>query len=337
MQEKPKIIFISGRFRAGTSLLWQVFEKLNPFCAWYEPLHPQLAENIRHVKPKTDHLGIEDYWQIYREKPEFSKYYCRDFSYKNLLLSKSDTYGQLQLYIQHLIELSGDKIPVFQFNRMDLRLGWLKANFPEGKIIHIIRDPVSLWFSQRKHIPEHNRNNESYPDAYELMQWSIALSKHFPFLSCQNNRHGFFRFYVIYLLSKMMAEKYADVSVDLQPDVFDSSRFVDKLSKIYDFNLYEIQLMKSVVQTPKTYDYQDDLLDEIRLSVDQLMLDSGLVENFPEIELQQIKKDHPEFWGKQKIIAQSNYYELLGVMADQQATLTNILAERDQALENQGE
>lgn len=98
-------------------------------------------------------------------------------------MEKHECWPELKEYINFLIQNSDDKIPVLQFNRMDLRLSWLKNNFPNSLIINIQRQPYPQWISSRKHIKDESMiNNESYEDAYDLMQWAIDLSEKFPML-----------------------------------------------------------------------------------------------------------------------------------------------------------
>ena len=218
-QAKPPI-FITGRFRSGTSFLWQLFNELDGFCAWYEPLHPQLLPAIKHVEPKYDHVGINDYWHSYRHKPEFATAYSMQFATQQLYLEAEDEYPELEAYIKHLIDLSAPDIPVLQFNRVDLRLSWLRAKFPEAKIIHIERNVLQLYHSQRKHIDLAHRNDAHYWDAYELMPWCYALQQQFPLLFTTDSQHAFYQFYTLYQLSKLLANRYADVSINLDSQVF---------------------------------------------------------------------------------------------------------------------
>ena len=139
--------------------MWQLFNQLDGFCAWYEPLHPQLLSCIEHVQPKADHVGIDDYWDTYRQHPIFSDSYHSEFAFSQLYLEANEEYPELELYINELIDLSGGLVPVLQFNRVDLRLSWLKAKFPKATIIHIKRNPLQLYHSQRKHIPNADKDN----------------------------------------------------------------------------------------------------------------------------------------------------------------------------------
>ena len=127
MSVEKQPIFITGRFRAGTSLLWQIFDQLEGFCAWYEPLHPQLIAAIKYTEPKLDHVGIQDYWTAYRQHPEFESLYSMEFSTKDMYLEEGDEFVELEAYINHVIRLSAEDVAVLQFNRMDLRLHGLRA------------------------------------------------------------------------------------------------------------------------------------------------------------------------------------------------------------------
>ena len=117
-------------------MLWNLFNQLPQYCAWYEPLHTNLIKHITHVKPKKDHLGIDDYWHNYRSLNELSQYHKAEFGYDRLLLEKHEKHAKLTQYIEYIISQSKQKIPVLQFNRMDLRLGWLRNKFPNVRIIH---------------------------------------------------------------------------------------------------------------------------------------------------------------------------------------------------------
>ena len=86
MSTDKRPIFITGRFRSGTSFLWQLFDQLEGYCAWYEPLHPQLLTAIHYVTPKEDHVGVKDYWSAYRQHPSFANKYSSDFATQHVYL-----------------------------------------------------------------------------------------------------------------------------------------------------------------------------------------------------------------------------------------------------------
>ncbi|MCB1584340.1 MAG: sulfotransferase [Xanthomonadales bacterium] len=316
MSNKHRPIFITGRFRAGTSFLWQIFNQMDGFCAWYEPLHPQLLQAIEHVDPKVDHVGIDDYWGTYRSYPEFEKKYSSEFGTRLLYLEGGQEYPELMEYLNHLIELSSPDIPVLQFNRMDFRLDWLKQQFPEALIVHIERNPLQLYFSQRKHIDEFLRHRPNYWDAYELAQWSFALSQTFPFLVTKAaTEHAFYRFYTIYQLSRLMAKAHADIHINLDTDVFQSDCFAEKLTGALDLSDEQQQVMTRLLNVPDLPDFDQDggtELIEIMTEVDYVLSQSGLLESFGRLPLETIKAEHHAFWRplKASINAQRQMQEL---------------------------
>lgn len=320
-----EVIFISGRFRSGTTFLWHVFNQLPQFCAWYEPLHPQLLSHIKHTAPKADHRGVDDYWQSYRQHPDFERNYQPHFGFDKLWLEADDEYPKLRQYLSDLIELSGEKTAVIQFNRVDFRLAWLKQHFPMARLVHIERNPLQLWHSQRKHIAPEHRNNGSYPDAYELAQWSLALLEELPFLS--SHHHAFFRFYVIYRISQIMAVQHADLSLSLERDVFESELFIDKLEQVADFSAADRQQIRQLKTVSALHHFDSreiEQLTAIMTEVELLLHDSELL-NCGVEKISQIKRRNSGFWQRQNT-SPAAIKEALQIMAWQQSELTAQLA-----------
>lgn len=331
-------IFITGRFRAGTSYLWQLFNRLPAFCAWYEPLHPQLPSHVEHIKPKADHVGIDDYWCSYREHPEYVKHYSSDFAHNGLWLESDSQYPELKQYIDGLIALSGERQAVLQFNRVDFRLKWLKANYPDATIIHITRKPMQLWNSQRKHLHHSERNNPSAPDAYELMQWSVALSSRLPFLAKRNHQHAFFRSYVLQKISDLLGAECADLSLSLEEDVFESDDYVAKLKPYLGLNdNNDVEFAKNIPK-PAALDVSEmSKLTSIMMEVDALLDRSGLLKNCGSKALDEIKSAHASFWDAQHVEVEWQNEEMLHAMAKQQTELTHLMAIKNELAEQLAE
>ncbi len=328
-------IFVCGRFRAGTSFLWQLFDRLPGFCAWYEPLHPQLPAHVDHVKPKADHVGIDDYWRSYKKHPAFTKHFSPDFAHNGLWLESDSQYPELKAYIDDLIDASGDQRAVLQFNRMDFRLPWLKTQFPEATLIHIRRNPLQLWHSQRKHLPMSEKDNPSATDAYELMQWSVALSHLFPFLAKRNHVHAFYRCYLIQRMSDWMADHHADVCLTLEQDVFESQAFAQKLAQGLGVSEAEWLAAQSDPHVSMLHDFDEAELAPllaIMTEADGLLAASGLAKHCGQMPLSEIKAQHPEFWQSQQLSAEWHNEEMLHALAAQQTELTRLLAEKNKLL-----
>ena len=322
------VIFISGRFRSGTSMLWNLFNQLPQYCAWYEPLHTNLLKHIMYVKPKKDHLGIEDYWQNYRSLGDLSQYYKAEFGYDRMLLEKHDKHEKLTQYIEYIITQSKNKIPVLKFNRMDLRLSWLRNEFPNATIININRNAFSLWTSSRKHFQhERDKNDESHPDAYDLMQWSADLSKHFPMLQPEHNRNSYYRHYFIWKLSRLISNANTDIQLNLDQDFLNSHNGISLLAKNLNWDTQAIEQVKKLIQKPQSH-LQDISLPNafkgIETKINQIFKQSGLDKSYPSCPLLTLKLEHKEFWSKYPSDNQHSIKELLSALVHQKNEITDL-------------
>jgi hypothetical protein len=326
-QLERQVIFISGRFRSGTSMLWNVFNQLPQYTAWYEPLHPNLRSHIQYVKPKVDHIGIDNYWHNYHDLTNFEDYYSPDFGQSRLFLEKHEEYKGLKDYIQYLIDHS-DGVPVLQFNRVDLRLSWLKNNFPQATIISIKREAYPLWISSRKHIQNQvDKVNESFSDAYDLMQWSVDLAQQFPMLQAQSKRHGYFRHYFIWKLTQMMAKQHNDLSLSLEKDFFHTQNGIEKLSQQFSWNTETQQKAQSLVAKPQSLHQKNTKdvpveISDLENEIDALFELTGLNQLFPSSPLDSIKFEYKNAWKTFPYQPQKSINELLDAMRLQKDELT---------------
>ncbi len=326
MKKNP--VFIIGRFRSGTSYFWHIFNRLERFRAWYEPLHPQLPAHIKHTAPKADHVYIQDYWTAYRALDDLSSHHRIEFGSERLYLTAQDSWPELRHYLDYLINASGDRQPVLQFNRMDFRLPWLTGFYPHAQLLYLKRDPIQQWISQRKHIPQADRNNESYADAYELMQWCADLAPLLPFLAPQKERHGFYRFYCLYRLSVLMGTHYADMVIDLDEDVFNSDAYLTQLAQL-GLDEKELETARELKHVPENHAIADDevaVLKQIMAEVDGLLEASGLATGFAKQRLDEIKQQQPEFWSQQSVNAAAVIAELNQSWHQEQAEKIKLLA-----------
>ncbi|MFK8010611.1 MAG: sulfotransferase [Marinicellaceae bacterium] len=324
-----KIIFISGRFRSGTSLLWNIFNQLPQYCAYYEPLHPNLLSHIKHVKPKSDHLGIDDYWGSYTELTELKKFYSTEFGQHRLYLEKHDQWKSLKEYINYLISSAGEKTPVLQFNRTDLRLSWLKNNFPQATIIHIKRQAYPLWKSSRKHLnTDDHREDESHPDAYDLLQWSADLAVDFPMLQAQPDRSSYFRHYFIWKLSNQLANEHADLHLSLEKDFFESNLGIKALANKFRWDKTQIDLIKNIIQKPESETeslLKSDDTNSIEKAIDNTFKQLGLTKLFPSSPLAEIKLECHNHWKKYPVNPHAVTQELLNALRYQKDELTALV------------
>ena len=227
---KYQPVFVTGRFRSGTTLLWNLFRHVPACRAYYEPLNESRAFDpaTRGTGVDPTHIGVEDYWREYTGLEWLDRYYREDWIRRRLYMRDNDVDVDLAAYIQALIDAGGSR-PVLQFNRIDFRLPWIRRHFPLARLIHVYRNPRDQWCSTLRPL-------ESVPatssmasfgdhDHFYLTMWVRDLASHFPFLDPRTASHPYELFYYVWRLSYAFGQRYADRSfcfeeLCAQPDVW---------------------------------------------------------------------------------------------------------------------
>jgi hypothetical protein len=70
-QQRPDPIFITARFRTGSTLLWNLFRNIPGVTSYYEPLNERrwFDPSTRGQGVDKTHLGVDEYWTEYRASP----------------------------------------------------------------------------------------------------------------------------------------------------------------------------------------------------------------------------------------------------------------------------
>lgn len=281
-------------------MLWNIFRALPDYCAFYEPCHDNLIAHICNTKPKERHVEVTSYWDEYLPVlEELKSLHSHEFGVNRLLLEFDDRYDDLERYIRFLIRNSGGKTPVLQFNRMDFRLPWLKARFPEDKIIHLHRDPRDSWLSMVKHLPPEEWDNPYHSDIYDLFIWSVSLAGEFPFIADEKITNSYQRYYYIWRLSKIMGCKYSDCSLDFQKDFQDDpERAIQKITEIDSrFGKHIDEVLSRIGKRPSntwTDHRTADWFEEKESRCEEVLKDLGLLDNFGTYTLRMIKERYQE-------------------------------------------
>jgi len=141
-------IFVTARFRSGSTVLWNIFRNLPGFTAYYEPLNERrwFDSQIRGDIIDETHKSVENYWAEYDNLAVLGDYYRVHWTCRDLYMDETVWDGSLENYIQLLIEHAPNQA-VLQFNRIDFRLPWIRRHFPAAKIIHLYRHPRDQWCS----------------------------------------------------------------------------------------------------------------------------------------------------------------------------------------------
>ena len=211
-------VFITARFRSGSTYLWNLFHSLGTCTAYYEPLHErrwfESANREAWIDP-THRQVTASYHTNYEGLESLSKLYDERWNHRRLYMNARAVDRKLRAYIQSLIDHATLR-PVLQFNRVDFRLGWLRSQFPHARLLHLYRSPREQWISSLKDSspPGDITLGEFQPfDFFFLMPWWHDLRYVFEGLQECRTAHPYRAFYLLWRLSYLMGRHYADVSI----------------------------------------------------------------------------------------------------------------------------
>jgi hypothetical protein len=231
-------VFITARFRTGSTFLWSLFKNLEDVTSYYEPLHEKRFQ-ADSLQVDSSHLGITDYDQEYQLVGDLSREFNPEWSYRNLYMGAAHYAPELRDYIDRLIENAKGRA-VLQFNRVDFRLPWLKANYPGAKIVHLYRNPREQWMSiltkggaiEKDAVYDFNKPVGSN-DFYTL-EWARDLRYHFPFLE-PYGRHPYEIHYLLWRLSYLYGDNFSDISISYEELISNISAVFEKILKTLGF------------------------------------------------------------------------------------------------------
>jgi hypothetical protein len=211
-------IFITGRFRSGSTLLWNIFRNIEGCTAYYEPFNERrwFDQSGRGEQVDNTHLGVTDYWNEYNGLDRLADFYNQSWVDTDLYMDESSWDPAMKEYVNALIQ--GKSKAILQFNRIDFRLPWIKRHFPKNKIIHIYRNHRDQWISFLRDPGLMNKNDvlNTYEDGFYLDPWCHDLSKYFPFLDKELTPHPYARFYYLWKLSYLAGQQYSDISISFE-------------------------------------------------------------------------------------------------------------------------
>lgn len=210
-------VFITGRFRSGSTLVWNLFRHVAGVTSYYEPFNERrwFDPSARGGRVDQSHLGVTDYWAEYEGLGELGRYFDPQWKFRHLYMPASAWNRPMQRYIETMIARATGRA-VLQFNEVDFRLGWLRARFPGVPIIHIYRHPRDQWCStllDEARSAAHIRLRD-FPrfDGFYLMRWARDLCHVFPFLTLNPDAFAYELYYQIWVLSFLFGRAHSERS-----------------------------------------------------------------------------------------------------------------------------
>lgn len=262
--ELPRAIFVTGRFRSGSTLVWNIFRQCEFTTSYYEPFNERRwfdKSNRGETIDKT-HIGVSDYWREYDGLDHLSELYDNAWASAQLYMDQKTWNPAMYRYITELI-ISTNYTPVLQFNRVDFRLPWLKVNFPNSYILHIYRNPREQWLSflGDKSLMNKDEVVNSYRDGFYLNAWCEDLSTYFPFFRNHHELHPYEKFYLLWKLSFIYGKIYSNLSFSFESLVSNPGKVLTMINQevgIESFEVDKLALLVEEIQVDRWRSYADD-------------------------------------------------------------------------------
>lgn len=223
------LVFVTGDFCSGSTLLFTLFRKSEEYYCLYEPLHEKLPEYLRwRLQPSEHHFFVDNYFDEYRGFRAVSALHRGDWGLRNFSLGPDDRDDALYRYLSYLTGAAFGRAPqvLLKENRFAFRSGWLRAAFPQAKIVHIWRDPEEQWKSivsrGQTYVGREDIGQSAVNfNGFNVATWCDDLQRRFPELRTDRSQTGYERFSKLWALSKNEGQRYADVSVNYRALVKD--------------------------------------------------------------------------------------------------------------------
>ena len=252
-----RAVFVTGRFRSGSTLMWNIFRHVPGVTAYYEPFNERRWFDVAGRGSQLDrtHLGVSEYWAEYDHLSELGQYFNEDWKFRHLYMPASAYDRPMLRYIETMIERAPGR-PVLQFNEVDFRLGWLRAWFPGVPIIHIFRHPRDQWCSTLQDVARtaaqcRVREFEAY-DGFYLLRWARDLRHTFPFLTMEGDAFAYELYYQVWKLSYLFGQRYAELSLRFEDLIADPRANIGRILEVAGMADVDVEPLVPLVSPVRT-------------------------------------------------------------------------------------
>lgn len=264
LRRQPRAVFLHSLFRSGSTYLFNTFRNESGFWCYYEPLHHQLIE-IR--QDRLDIFPFDKETTDRMSHPQLSRPHFYEFQavlkhdhipFFNMLMAYNEftsvrQHARLYKYIMSLLVGTPDKlVPVLQFNRSSLRIGWFRRFFRKSLHVYILRnqrDQFESYFKQGKkyniflainlYIVAANCTYMKFGQAYSFYMNDFRVThdlyydlKRLAFFSADVDPKIHYRvFQHLWITSLIEAARHADCILDM-----------DRLSESEEYRAHIVQL-----------------------------------------------------------------------------------------------
>jgi hypothetical protein len=211
-------LFVTARFRSGSTLLWNIFRHTPGVTAYYEPLNERQWFRGGADADVTDptHLHAERYGAEYAGLGELGRWFDPDWTFRDLYMDALSCDRRLARYLAELIRRAPHR-PVLQCNRLDFRLPWLRRVFPQADVLHLYRNPREQWLSVQRSSsgapPTRRLSPDESEDYFYTLAWARDLRRVFPCVDPSQHDHAYAVHYLLWRLSYLFGARYADISI----------------------------------------------------------------------------------------------------------------------------
>ena len=281
-----KGLFLVGRFRSGSTAIWNILRNIPGITAYYEPCHDGLIEHLEaQTAVDPTHIGISDYWQEYEAILEpLKRYFSRRFAVERLCLAEHDEHPELEAYFRFLLSSGGKgNLVALKLNRVDFRLPWLRARFPHVPVLYIHRNPRDQWVSIIRNQPSPDVDAPELNSGYDLVTWSANLYPYLPRIGSSEISSSYERVYLLSRMSEEIAKVYADCRIDFDREIQHAPEIgLEKLAGIVEVDPEQVMKLRPLLverQVGGWRDYHDEaFFSEIEARCDDYLAGSGILE-----------------------------------------------------------